>query len=190
MFALPSKGNNGCFIEVNFVYRLTFQWTEAGTPKSQTLALREVNGRVGTIRIGRDAERADLAIDDPDKRVSRQHVEIFFNASEQRFYARNLTRNKPAGSQNPAIIDGQRAIAEELPLKADSTIEIGTFVVVLTEIEGPSAKDAQQSAERPVFGVKCPNGHLISYEYLGLVCPHCGEAVQAGETVQLFELAE
>ena len=172
------------------MYRLTFQWTEAGAAKSQTLALREVNGQVGTIRIGRDAERADLLLNDPDKRVSRQHVEVFFKRSEQQFYVRNLTRDKPAGSQNPAIIDGRRAIAEELPLNLGSTIEIGTFVVELTAIELPTAEDSQKAAEQPVFGVKCPNDHLISYEYLGLVCPHCGEAVQAGETVQLFELSE
>ena len=173
------------------MYRLTFQWMEAGTAKSQTLALREVNGQIGTICVGRDAERADLVLADPQKRVSRRHVEIFFKQPEQRFYLRNLTRRNPAGSQNPAIVDGQRVIVEEVPLQVGSKVQVGGFLVLVADIQFPQPVQApQQPVEQPVFGVKCPNDHLISYEYLGLVCPHCGEAVQAGETVQLFKLTE
>ena len=163
------------------MYRLTFQWTEAGAAKSQTLALRDINGQVGTICLGRDPERADLVLVDPQKRVSRRHVEIFWHPPKQTFYLRNLTRHNPAGSQNPAIVDGQRVIGEDVPLQVGSQLQLGGFVVVVTDIQIPPAQQGlPESVEQPVFGVKCPNNHLISYDYLGLVCPHCGEAVQAG----------
>ena len=168
------------------MYRLTFQWTESGVVKTQTLALREVNGRVGSICVGRDPSRADLVLADPEKRVSRQHLEIFLQSEKQQFYVRNLTRGNPPESQNPAIVDGQRMIAEEVPVKEDSELQVGGFVVKVTEIGFPPK--VTEPVKQPQFGVKCPNNHLISYEYLGLVCPHCGEAVQAGETVELFEL--
>lgn len=162
------------------MYKLTLEWMEGHQERSQTFTPAQATKHQGTIRIGRDREQCDLVLSEGDRSLSRLHVEIFLNSSNE-FWVRNLTREQPPAKRNPVIVDGKTILDAEAPLKVGSQIQLGTIVLKIRTIE-QQQRQINQPAAGLVYGIKCPTGHVLSHQYLGLFCPHCGKGIQAGES--------
>lgn len=108
---------------------LTLQWQDAGQIKIQKIHEKQPSKNPGTIRIGRDPVRCDIVLSHPT--VSGLHVEIFFNAQQQRFLMKNLRE------QNPPLVDGQKLVQGEIPLGEGSIIYLGQQLLKVTEISVP-----------------------------------------------------
>ncbi|MBF2071950.1 FHA domain-containing protein [Fischerella thermalis] len=108
---------------------LTLQWQDAGQIKIQKIHEKQPSKNPGTIRIGRDPVRCDIVLSHPT--VSGLHVEIFFNAQQQRFLMKNLRE------QNPPLVDGQKLVQGEIPLREGSIIYLGQQLLKVTEISVP-----------------------------------------------------
>ncbi|MEG3857991.1 FHA domain-containing protein [Microcoleus sp. herbarium12] len=163
------------------MYKLTLAWNEGNQERSQTFTSAQATKHRGTIRIGRDRDQCDLVLSETDRTLSRLHVEIFLNTSTNEFWARNLTREQLLAKRNPVIVDGKTIQEAEAPLKVGSQIQLGTIVLKIRAIEQQQQQRNQPSAQ-VVYGIKCPTGHILAHDYLGLFCPHCGKGIQAGES--------
>ncbi|MBF1991677.1 FHA domain-containing protein [Fischerella thermalis] len=108
---------------------LTLQWQDAGQIKIQKIHEKQPSKNPGTIRIGRDPVRCDIVLSHPT--VSGLHVEIFFNAQQQRFLMKNLRE------QNPPLVDGQKLVQGEIPLREGSIIYLGQQLLKVTEVSVP-----------------------------------------------------
>ncbi|PMB26660.1 peptide-binding protein [Fischerella thermalis CCMEE 5198] len=108
---------------------LTLQWQDAGQIKIQKIHEKQPSKNPGTIRIGRDPVRCDIVLSHPT--VSGLHVEIFFNAQQQRFLMKNLREH------NPPLVDGQKLVQGEIPLREGSIIYLGQQLLKVTEISVP-----------------------------------------------------
>ncbi|MER3494878.1 MAG: peptide-binding protein [Mastigocladus sp. ERB_26_2] len=108
---------------------LTLQWQDAGQIKIQKIHEKQPSKNPGTIRIGRDPVRCDIVLSHPT--VSGLHVEIFFNAQQQRFLMKNLRE------PNPPLVDGQKLVQGEIPLREGSIIYLGQQLLKVTEISVP-----------------------------------------------------
>ncbi|BAZ65758.1 MAG: FHA domain-containing protein [Pelatocladus maniniholoensis HA4357-MV3] len=108
---------------------LTLQWHDAGQTKTQKIHKTQPSKNPGTIRIGRDPVRCDIILSHPT--VSGLHIEIFFNAEQQRFLIKNLRE------QNPPLVDGQKLVQGEMPLSEGSIIYLGQQQLKVTEISVP-----------------------------------------------------
>lgn len=108
---------------------LTLQWQDAGQIKIQKIHEKQPSKNPGTIRVGRDPVRCDIVLSHPT--VSGLHVEIFFNAQQQRFLMKNLRE------QNPPLVDGQKLVQGEIPLREGSIIYLGQQLLKVTEISVP-----------------------------------------------------
>ncbi|PLZ97456.1 peptide-binding protein [Fischerella thermalis CCMEE 5268] len=108
---------------------LTLQWQDASQIKIQKIHEKQPSKNPGTIRIGRDPVRCDIVLSHPT--VSGLHVEIFFNAQQQRFLMKNLRE------QNPPLVDGQKLVQGEIPLREGSIIYLGQQLLKVTEISVP-----------------------------------------------------
>ncbi|WP_315789406.1 FHA domain-containing protein [Fischerella sp. JS2] len=108
---------------------LTLQWQDAGQIKTQKIHEKQPSKNPGTIRIGRDPVRCDIVLSHPT--VSGLHVEIFFNAQQQRFLMKNLRE------QNPPLVDGQKLVQGEIPLSEGSIIYLGQQLLKVTEVSVP-----------------------------------------------------
>ncbi|MBD2432262.1 MULTISPECIES: FHA domain-containing protein [Fischerella] len=108
---------------------LTLQWQDAGQIKIQKIHEKQPSKNPGTIRIGRDPVRCDIVLSHPT--VSGLHVEIFFNAQQQRFLMKNLRE------QNPPLVDGQKLVQGEMPLSEGSIIYLGQQLLKVTEVSVP-----------------------------------------------------
>ena len=157
------------------MHRLALEWLEDGRNRSQAFSFDSSASR--PIRIGRDASQCDVILKDSTKTVSGLHVEIYVNSQNHTFYLRNLTksRDKP----NPAWVDGQKIIQQEIPLKPGSTIQLGKMSLKVN-IEPASVR-------KPVYGLKrhvC--GNVSPQADLSLVCRWCGTSLTAAETAVYF----
>lgn len=162
------------------MYGLTLEWREGNRQISQTISPEQTTKQSGRIRIGRDPTQCDFVLNDTTSTVSRLHVEIFYHTVSNQLWLRNLTQNRQ--KPNPVVVDQRKIIQEEAPLKVGSDIKLGKWSLQVKHIQLPQ-KQAQSNAQERVYGVQCPNGHIISQSYLGDFCPYCGYAVQASETV-------
>jgi hypothetical protein len=108
---------------------LTLQWHDAGQTKTQKIHEKQPSKNPGTIRIGRDPVRCDIVLSHPT--VSGLHIEIFFNAQQQRFLMKNLRE------QNPPLVDGQKLVQGEMPLNEGSIIYLGQQLLKVTEVAVP-----------------------------------------------------
>ncbi|PMB44069.1 peptide-binding protein [Fischerella thermalis CCMEE 5330] len=108
---------------------LTLQWQDAGQIKIQKIHEKQPSKNPGTIRIGRDPVRCDIVLSHPT--VSGLHVEIFFNAQQQRFLMKNLRE------KNPPLVDGQKLVQGEIPLREGSIIYLGQQLLKVTEVSVP-----------------------------------------------------
>lgn len=163
------------------MYKLTLEWMEGNQERSRTFTFTSHTNQGSTIRIGRDREQCDLVLSETDRSLSRLHVEIFLNTSTNQFWVRNLTREQLPAKRNPVIVDGQKILDAEAPLKVGSQIQLGTRVLKIRAIEQQQQQINQPSGP-PVYGIKCPTGHVLPHDYLGLFCPHCGKGIQSGES--------
>jgi len=164
----------------NAMYGLTLEWSDGERQISQSISSEQTTKQQGTIRIGRDERQCDVVLNDSTITVSRLHVEIFYEATQNTLLLRNLTQNRQ--QPNPVVVDQQKIIQQETPLKVGSHIKLGKRSLKVKQIKLPH-KQSQQPSHQEVYGVQCPNGHILSQNYLGDFCPHCGNAVQASETV-------
>ncbi len=163
------------------MYKLTLEWMEGNQERSQTFTSTSHTKQRGAIRIGRDRDQCDLVLSENERSLSRLHVEIFFNTSTNKFWVRNLTREQLLAKRNPVIVDGQKILEEEAPVKVGSQIQLGKILLKIRAIEQQQPQINQPSPQ-PVYGIKCPTGHILPHDYLGLFCPHCGKGIQSGES--------
>jgi predicted component of type VI protein secretion system len=163
------------------MYKLTLEWMEGNQGRSQTFTSTQATKHQGTIRIGRAREQCDLVLSETERSLSRLHVEIFLNTSTNNFWVRNLTQDQPPAKRNPVIVDGQKILDGEVELKVGSQIQLGKIALKISAIEQLQS-EINQASHPPVYGVKCPSGHILPYDYLGLFCPHCGKGIQSGES--------
>jgi pSer/pThr/pTyr-binding forkhead associated (FHA) protein len=184
---------------------LTLQWQDAGKQQTQQIYEHQSSKNQGTIRLGRDPLRCDIVLNNPT--VSGLHVEIYFDSSERQFFIRNLR------SLNPPLIDGERLIQGEIPLKEGSIIYLGQQELKVTTISIPSASSVpatilipplpnsqakliarpqaqhQNSPTPPaqqqgVYGLQCPKCHKVSStKHLQVGCPWCGTSLAGAESV-------
>jgi predicted component of type VI protein secretion system len=160
--------------------QLTLEWAAANQQLSQTVSLQQPTRTPGSIRVGRDATLCDVVIKHPDpsieKTVSGLHIEIFLNPSTNSFYLRNLTRDRqPPKRPNPAVVDGQKVVSEEVPLQAGSQIRLGRMALRVKAIETtPQPQVPQQSPHylRVCANPATPHYHSLSYGKLN--CEICG----------------
>lgn len=160
--------------------QLTLEWAIANQNLSQTLSLDQSTKTPGVIRIGRDATRCDVTLKHPDpsieKTVSGLHIEIFFNPTTNRFYLRNLTRDRqPPKQPNPVVVDGQKIIVEEVPLRVGSQIRLGRMTLTIKAIESPQVPP--QTPENPQYMKVCANSktpHYYPLTYNKFNCEVCG----------------
>lgn len=155
---------------------------EGGRERSQTFTSAQATKCPGAIRIGRSKELCDLVLSETESSLSRLHLEIFLNTNTNNFWVRNLTRDRPADKRNPIIVDGQKLLEGEASIKTGSQIQLGKIALKIGAIEQLTAEKIEPVSGQPVYGVKCPSGHILPYNYLGLFCPHCGKAMQSGES--------
>jgi predicted component of type VI protein secretion system len=163
------------------MYKLTLEWVEGNQERSQTFTSTSQTKQRGAIRIGRDREQCDLVLSENERSLSRLHVEIFLNTSTNNFWVRNLTREQLPAKRNPVIVDGEKILEGEAPLKVGSQIILGKIVLKIRAIEQQQPAINQPSGQ-PIYGIKCPTGHVLPHDYLGLFCPHCGKGIQSGES--------
>ncbi|MGL5060446.1 MAG: FHA domain-containing protein [Microcoleus sp.] len=164
------------------MYKVTLEWIEAGRERSQTFTSAQATKSPGAIRIGRSKEQCDLVLSETESSLSRLHVEIFFNTNTNNFWVRNLTRDRPTAKRNPIIVDGQKILDAEVSIQSGSQIQLGKIALKIGAIEQLETQQIDDSSGQPVYGIKCPSGHIVPYDYLGLFCPHCGKAIQSGES--------
>jgi predicted component of type VI protein secretion system len=174
--------------------QLTLEWTTADQNLSQTVSLQHPTKTPGSIRVGRDATFCDVVIQHPDpsieKTVSGLHIEIFFNSETNRFYLRNLTRDRqPPKRPNPVIVDGQKVVTEEVPLQVGSQIRLGRMALRVKAIETKLMEEpvAQTPRYQRVCGnPRTPHYHPLTYNKLN--CEICGY-VMLGATL-VYPVAE
>lgn len=160
--------------------QLTLEWAAANQNLSQTVSLDQSTKTTGVIRVGRDATLCDVVLKHPDpsieKTVSGLHVEIFLNPATNSFYLRNLTRDRqPPKQPNPVVVDGQKVITEEVPLRAGSQIRLGRMALTVKAIDSPQA--APQLPQTPQYVKVCANSktpHHYPLSYNNFNCEICG----------------
>lgn len=160
------------------MYKLTLEWPEGTQTHSLTFTPNQVTKNPGTIRIGREKEKCDIVLPDTEKSVSRLHGEIFFNSHANTFYLRNLTKDQPPHKQNAIVVDGQKILDQEIIIKTGSLIQLGRITLKVSQFEMLHPEPATPD---PQHRIKCPNGHVLDYNYLSSFCPYCGIAV-TGDT--------
>lgn len=162
--------------KMNFVmYKITLEWTEEGRTRTRTISDKDNTKQIGKIFIGRDEKQCDIALPTSEKTVSRLHVVIYYDSRRKGWYLTNLTSDRQA--PNPAIVDGKIIILEEILLSVGSKIQLGKIHIIVKQIEVHETQSA--------YGIKCVNGHVLPYDYMGDFCPYCGYALQANETIYL-----
>ena len=163
--------------------RLTLEWQEDNRNCSQTLSLQDKIEQPGSIRIGRDRDRCDIVFQHPDPSITRTvsglHLEIFWNEQAQQFYVRNLTRDRVP--PNPAIVDGQTVITQEVVIAENSQIKLGKMTIRVKAIDLSLQNVRQSGGARatPQYVRECTNpkgAHLLPADYELLTC-HCGYQV-------------
>lgn len=183
---------------------LTIQWHDAGQTKTQTIYEQQPSKNPGTVRIGRDPLRCDIVLSHAT--VSGLHIEIYFNWQQQQFYIRNLRE------PNPPVIDGQRLVQGELPLKQGSVILLGQTQIQVTAVSIPPSNNipatvlspppvnivkhpprtppagqqqqVHQHHHQPVHGLECPKCYRVSsMDYLNIGCKWCGTSLAAAASV-------
>ncbi|NJK77135.1 MAG: FHA domain-containing protein [Oscillatoriales cyanobacterium RU_3_3] len=164
------------------MYKLTLEWMEEGRERSQTFTSAQATKCPGAIRIGRSKEQCDLVPSETESSLSRLHVEIFLNTNTNNFWVRNLTRDRPSAKRNPIIVDGQKIMDGEIKIETGSQIQMGKITLKIRAIEQLEVEQTERVSGQPVYGIKCPSGHILPYNYLGLFCPHCGKGIQSGES--------
>lgn len=158
------------------MHKIVLEWVEEGRNRSQTFSFDRPNEP--PIRIGRDESQCDVIIKDPSKTVSGLHVEIFFDIAKRTFYLRNITRNRE--KPNPARVNGQKVVAEDVALKYQSTIQLGK-VTLTANVTSDAPEDA------PVHGLQCHVcGHVSPQASLSLVCQWCGTSLASAPTAVYF----
>ncbi len=126
------------------LHKITLEWVEEGRNRSQTFSFDKPSEP--PIRIGRDESQCDVIVKDPAKTISGLHVEIFFATSKNTFYLRNLTKNRD--KPNPAWVNGQKVVGEEVVLSRRAMIQLGKIA-----LSANVTPDAPEDA--PVNGLKC-----------------------------------
>ncbi len=158
------------------MHKIVLEWVEEGRNRSQTFSFDKPNEP--PIRIGRDEIQCDVIIKDPSKTVSGLHVEIFFDVVKHTFYLRNVTKNRD--KPNPAWVNGQKVVAENVALKYRATIQLGK-VTLTANVTSDAPEDA------PVHGLKCHIcGHVSPQASLSLVCQWCGTSLASAPTAVYF----
>lgn len=161
------------------MYKLTLEWSEGNRLLTETVSSEQGTKAKGAIRLGRDPEQCDIAIDDPTSTVSRQHIEIFLDAEQRKLCARNLTSDRP--SPNPAFVDRNKLLEGSVPLRVGSQIQMGQVVVKVKAIEGEGLAKNQTDA-RPRYGLVDKSGNVLPYDYAGDFSPYDGSALQSYPT--------
>lgn len=158
------------------MHKLALEWVEEGRNRSQSFSFDKPNEP--PIRIGRDESQCDVILKDSSKTVSGLHVEIFFDVKKHTFYLRNLTRKRD--KPNPAWVNGQKVVTDEVPLKHRATIQLGK-VTIKTNVTSDAPEDA------PMNGLKCHVcGHVSPQASLSLVCQWCGTSLASAPTAVFF----
>jgi predicted component of type VI protein secretion system len=158
------------------MHKLSLDWVEEGQNHSKAFSSDQIAER--PVRIGRDQSQCDVALKDNTRTVSKLHVEIFFDSQSHRFYLRNLTRDRER--PNPAWVDGQKIIEQEIPLKPPgANIQLGKVSL--------RVKILLPAGSKPIYGLKCHVcGKISPREDLSIVCRWCGTSLAAAETAVYF----
>lgn len=159
------------------MYKITLEWTEDGRTRSRTISSEDKTKQNKQILIGRDENECDIVFKN-ENTVSRKHVLIYYDDKLKKLLLKNLTSGKP--TPNPIVVDGKIIILEIAILSSGSVIRFGKITMRVAQITLPSAE------AEPIYGVRCPNGHVLSYDYVGDFCPYCGFSMQGGDTGIIF----
>ena len=158
------------------MHKITLEWVEEGRNRSQTFSFDKPNEP--PIRIGRDESQCDVIVKDPAKTISGLHVEIFFDVARRNFYLRNLTKNRE--KPNPAWVNGQKVVGEDVVLSRRAMIQLGK-ITLTANVTSDVPEDA------PVNGLKCHVcNHVSPQASLSLVCQWCGTSLASAPTVVYF----
>ncbi len=158
------------------MHKIALEWVEEGRNRSQAFSFSKPNEP--SIRIGRDESQCDVIVKDPAKTVSGLHIEIFFDVIKKTFYLRNLTKNRDR--PNPALVNGQKIVAEDVALSRCTTIQLGKMTLTANV-----TSDAPEDA--PVHGLKCHVcNHVSPQSSLSLVCAWCGTSLASASTAIYF----
>ncbi|MBN8564829.1 MULTISPECIES: FHA domain-containing protein [unclassified Leptolyngbya] len=169
--------------------RLTLEWQEENRNCSQTLSLQDQTKFPRSIRIGRDRDRCDVILQHPDPNIARTvsglHLELFWNDQVQQFYIRNLTRDRTP--PNPAIVNGQTVITQEVPIAENCQIKLGklTLRVKVLDLNLQNTQQIGIANTTSRFVCKCTNpkgAHLLPADYALLTC-HCGYQVLGASVI-------
>lgn len=155
------------------MYKFTLEWFEEGRKFSRTFSAGDQTKQKGQFLLGRDESQCDIVFKDSAKTVSRLHAAIFYDPQKQQLLVKNLTTNRP--NPNPVIVNGKAIALESVPLSSGNVIKLGRISITLTNLEWTQTQQ--------VYGVRCRNGHLVPYDYIGDFCPHCGVSLQGEGTV-------
>lgn len=182
--------------------QLTLEWKEKDGLKTHIIDDHQPTKNQGTVRLGRDERQCDIVLTNPT--VSGLHIEIFFNAENNKFWVRNLRET------NPPIVNKTRLTLGEVSLDEGSVIYLGDLQLVVraifihyaipkTILVPPPVSiispptPPQQSPQKLVaatkppsfnYGLECPCCHRISpYERLDLGCPWCGTSLASAASV-------
>jgi hypothetical protein len=173
------------------MHQLTLEWTVENQNVTHTLFPNQRTKVPGMIRIGRDASRCDVVLTHPDpsveKTVSGLHVEVFFKPDANAFYLRNCTADRqPPRQPNPAIVDGQKVITEEVPLWTGSQIRLGKMTLRVKAVGDPQVAKAPEAR----YVLRCSNvkePHFWGMDYQKLTCEICGRTILGATLIYINE---
>jgi tetratricopeptide (TPR) repeat protein len=113
-------------------YELTLEWTQNNQTFTRIISPNQATKVPNVIRIGRDPTLCDVVIEDNDCKISRLHIEIFFNQTINAFYLRNATINQP--QENIVLVDGELIRDQEVPLGINSVIQLRALLLRVINI--------------------------------------------------------
>lgn len=169
------------------MYSLKFEWVDQERTYTQTISDTDKTLFHHKIIIGRgNAQECDVTIQHSNiltlKTVSKKHLEIFYNADNRTFWAKNLTATyKPPKKPNPIVIDGKKIVTEVAPIEEHSEIKLGKVTITVTKM---GIADKGNSEKQYIVKCSGPEQHSLDLKYQGLNCPYCGYIVLTGTIIK------
>jgi FHA domain len=173
--------------------KLTLEWQEENIIKNFIFQVRDGDDRPNSVKIGRDPAYCDLVLTHPT--VSALHIEIRYDDRTSQFYLSNLRET------NPPLVDGQKIVRGETPLKLDSQIYLGKVLITVKSMKFnsparviiPKPKPPIQPQIQTItptqgqYQLKCSGcGRNCPYDWIDLGCQWCGTSLSAAASILIL----
>ncbi len=170
--------------------KLTLEWQEENIIKNFIFQGKDRDDQPNLIEIGRDPSRCNLVLTHPT--VSALHVKIRYDDRTYQFYLSNLRET------NPPLVDGQKIIQGETPLKLYSQIYLGKVLLIVKSIQSKSPARVIIPRSKPqitpqippirsiqeLYQLKCSGcGRNCPYDWIDLGCQWCGTSLSAAASI-------